>query len=119
MGGHGALTIYLKNLDKYTSASAFAAIFNPSNPECAWGKKGMSGPTLFSSIPHLTSLLAFEGYLNNGQEEGKEWDATEIIRGFKEDKETRPDYVKPKLKILADYVRTPRYDGPWAMLTLG
>lgn len=41
MGGHGALTIYLKNLKKFKSASGFAPIFNPSNPECAWGKKGM------------------------------------------------------------------------------
>ncbi|ORX37429.1 putative Carboxylesterase [Kockovaella imperatae] len=37
MGGHGALTLYLKNLDKYTSASAFAPACNPSRTP--WGTK--------------------------------------------------------------------------------
>ncbi|CAN6586375.1 unnamed protein product [Malus baccata var. baccata] len=40
MGGHGALTIYLKNLDKYKSVSAFAPIVNPIN--CPWGQKAFS-----------------------------------------------------------------------------
>lgn len=39
MGGHGALTIGLKNPDTYTSISAFAPIVNPS--ECAWGQKAL------------------------------------------------------------------------------
>ncbi|KAG8928206.1 hypothetical protein FRC02_007235 [Tulasnella sp. 418] len=62
MGGHGALTLYLRNLDKYLSASAFAPITNPSNPDCQWGQK------------------AFKGYFSNGVEEGKSYDATELIR---------------------------------------
>ncbi|MBT5185241.1 MAG: S-formylglutathione hydrolase [Kordiimonadaceae bacterium] len=39
MGGHGALTIYLKNKDKYKSVSAFAPIVSPSN--CPWGHKAL------------------------------------------------------------------------------
>ncbi len=37
MGGHGALTIALKNPGKYQSVSAFSPICNPTN--CAWGEK--------------------------------------------------------------------------------
>ena len=62
MGGHGALTLFLKNPGMYKSVSAFAPIANPS--KCAWGKK------------------AFGGYLET-QGEWKEWDATELVKGFK------------------------------------
>jgi S-formylglutathione hydrolase len=51
MGGHGALTIALKNPDKFKSVSAFAPICNPV--KCPWGQK------------------AFLGYL--GPEENGEW----------------------------------------------
>jgi len=37
MGGHGALSIALKNSDKYRSVSAFAPIVSPIN--CPWGQK--------------------------------------------------------------------------------
>jgi len=30
MGGHGAISIYLKNPEKYVSCSAFAPICNPT-----------------------------------------------------------------------------------------
>ncbi len=40
MGGHGALTLYLKNSDKFLSCSAFAPITNPMN--CPWGQKAFS-----------------------------------------------------------------------------
>ena len=39
MGGHGALTIYLKNKEKFRSVSAFAPIVNPMN--CPWGHKAL------------------------------------------------------------------------------
>ena len=39
MGGHGALTIGLKNPDKYRSISAFAPICSPMN--CRWGQKAL------------------------------------------------------------------------------
>ncbi len=62
MGGHGALTLFLKNPKLYKSVSAFAPISNPKN--CAWGKK------------------AFKGYLHN-EDEWDKWDATELVKGFK------------------------------------
>jgi S-formylglutathione hydrolase len=41
MGGHGALTIGLRNPDRYRSVSAFAPIAAPSR--CAWGEKALGG----------------------------------------------------------------------------
>ncbi|KAK4171861.1 putative S-formylglutathione hydrolase [Triangularia setosa] len=60
MGGHGALTLYLKHQGKYKSVSAFAPIANPT--KCPWGEK------------------AFKGYLAGGVEEGKKHDAVELLR---------------------------------------
>lgn len=40
MGGHGALTIWLKNLDTFTSASAVAPICAPM--QCPWGDKALT-----------------------------------------------------------------------------
>ncbi|GAV82140.1 LOW QUALITY PROTEIN: Esterase domain-containing protein [Cephalotus follicularis] len=62
MGGHGALTIYLKNQDKYKSVSAFAPIANPIN--CAWGQK------------------AFTHYLGDNKADWEEYDATSLISKF-------------------------------------
>ncbi|KAL5719828.1 S-formylglutathione hydrolase [Ranunculus cassubicifolius] len=59
MGGHGALTIYLKNLDKYKSVSAFAPIVNPIN--CPWGQK------------------AFSNYLGDDKSAWEEYDATCLV----------------------------------------
>jgi S-formylglutathione hydrolase len=41
MGGHGALTIALRNPDRYTSVSAFAPICAPAS--CPWGEKALAG----------------------------------------------------------------------------
>jgi S-formylglutathione hydrolase len=41
MGGHGALTIALRNQDRYASVSAFSPICSPMN--CPWGEKALSG----------------------------------------------------------------------------
>jgi len=41
MGGHGALTIGLKNPGKYKSISAFSPIVSPIN--CPWGQKALGG----------------------------------------------------------------------------
>ncbi|KAK3014643.1 hypothetical protein RJ639_008711 [Escallonia herrerae] len=62
MGGHGALTIYLKNLDKYKSVSAFAPIVNPIN--CPWGQK------------------AFTNYLGGNKADWEDYDATCLISKF-------------------------------------
>ncbi len=60
MGGHGALTIALKNPDRFMSVSAFAPIVNPC--DCPWG------------------LKALTGYLGTDKETWKPYDATELIR---------------------------------------
>jgi S-formylglutathione hydrolase len=59
MGGHGALTIGLKNPQQFKSISAFAPIVNPIN--CPWG------------------IRAFTGYLGEDQASWKEYDATCLI----------------------------------------
>ena len=41
MGGHGALTIALRNPERFKSVSAFAPIVSPSN--CPWGHKALGG----------------------------------------------------------------------------
>lgn len=41
MGGHGALTIALRNPDRFRSVSAFAPIVSPLN--CPWGEKALGG----------------------------------------------------------------------------
>lgn len=60
MGGHGALTVALKNPDLYRSVSAFAPIAAPAR--VPWGKK------------------AFSGYLGPDKEEWREHDASELVR---------------------------------------
>ena len=41
MGGHGALTIALRNPDRFRSVSAFAPIVSPLH--CPWGEKALGG----------------------------------------------------------------------------
>ncbi len=59
MGGHGALTIGLKNPQQYKSISAFAPIAAPS--QCPWGIK------------------AFTGYLGADQRQWAQYDATALV----------------------------------------
>lgn len=65
MGGHGALSLYLKNPGKYKSVSAFAPIANPL--KCPWGEK------------------AFKGYFGeqDWESQGAEHDSTELIKKWK------------------------------------
>lgn len=60
MGGHGALTIGLKNSEQYRSISAFSPICNPIN--APWGKK------------------AFTAYLGKNKEDWKQYDASELLK---------------------------------------
>ena len=62
MGGHGALTLGLKNPDKYVSISAFAPISNPIS--VPWGQK------------------AFKGYLGEDKSQWKQNDATELAKSY-------------------------------------
>lgn len=59
MGGHGALTIGLKNQDGYRSISAFSPITNPVN--CPWGQK------------------AFNNYLGDDRQAWSAYDACELL----------------------------------------
>eukprot|EP00298_Acanthocystis_sp_HF-20_P025817 c3815_g1_i1.p1 GENE.c3815_g1_i1~~c3815_g1_i1.p1 ORF type:complete len:303 (+),score=132.28 c3815_g1_i1:60-911(+) len=63
MGGHGALTLFLKYPGLYQSVSAFAPICHPT--VCPWGQK------------------AFSGYLGEDKEMWKAHDATELMNNFK------------------------------------
>ncbi len=61
MGGHGALTIALKNPDRYRSVSAFSPICSPL--ACPWGHKALSN------------------YIGEDRETWKQYDSTELVRG--------------------------------------
>jgi len=60
MGGHGALTIALKNPEKYRSVSAFSPIVAPT--QVPWGQK------------------ALRGYLGEDQDTWQQYDATELVK---------------------------------------
>ncbi len=60
MGGHGALTIALRNPEKYHSVSAFAPICSPIN--CPWGQK------------------ALKAYLGDDSESWVQYDAVELVK---------------------------------------
>jgi S-formylglutathione hydrolase len=59
MGGHGALTIALRNQDRYASVSAFSPICSPMN--CPWGQK------------------ALNGYLGSNKESWRRYDACALL----------------------------------------
>jgi S-formylglutathione hydrolase len=64
MGGHGALTIALRNTERYQSVSAFSPINNPVN--CPWGQK------------------AFAAYLGKDTSTWREYDASLLMREAKQ-----------------------------------
>ncbi len=59
MGGHGALTISLRNPGRFASTSAFAPIVSPIN--CPWGEKALGG------------------YLGDDRAEWRQYDACALI----------------------------------------
>jgi S-formylglutathione hydrolase len=59
MGGHGALTIAIKNPESYRSVSAFAPICSPMR--CPWGEKALTG------------------YLGSDRSQWHEYDATSLL----------------------------------------
>ncbi|PPJ41156.1 MULTISPECIES: S-formylglutathione hydrolase [unclassified Pseudoxanthomonas] len=64
MGGHGALTLALKNPGRYRSVSAFSPIVAPS--QVPWGQK------------------AFTAYLGDDREAWKAYDTVELVRRAQE-----------------------------------
>ncbi|MBL4590053.1 MAG: S-formylglutathione hydrolase [Alphaproteobacteria bacterium] len=90
MGGHGAITLYLKHPEIYKSVSAFSPIVAPT--QAPWGVK------------------AFSGYLGDNKDTWNSYDACELIAHVKsaeENSEIRIDcgladpfleeYLKPQL----------------------
>ncbi len=59
MGGHGAITLGLKNPDLFVSVSAFSPVVNPS--ATPWGKEALTG------------------YLGSNTEDWKAYDSTELL----------------------------------------
>lgn len=59
MGGHGAITLHLKNPELYKTCSAFAPITTPS--QVPWGQK------------------AFKGYLGDDEDSWEAYDATALV----------------------------------------
>lgn len=84
MGGHGALTIALKNPGRYRSVSAFAPIVAPT--QVPWGQK------------------AFSGYLGSDQSTWQAYDAVELIKNGAEkiplliDQGDADDFLQQQLK---------------------
>ncbi len=64
MGGHGALSIALKNPQRYSSASAFSPICHPT--QCPWGEK------------------AFTAYLGEDKNTWQEYDTVALMKQSKD-----------------------------------
>jgi len=84
MGGHGALTIALKNAHDYKSVSAFAPICSPM--QCPWGQKALAG------------------YLGADQHDWLNYDATELLKVAEQhlpmliDQGSKDDFLVNQLK---------------------
>ena len=64
MGGHGALTIAMRNPERYSSTSAFSPISNPLN--CPWGEKALTA------------------YLGKDKANWRQYDSSELMREAKQ-----------------------------------
>ena len=84
MGGHGALTIALKNAGKYKAVSAFSPICSPLN--CPWGEKALGN------------------YIGDNKEDWAQYDACALIAGAEEklhilvDQGQNDDFLSGQLK---------------------
>lgn len=102
MGGHGALTIALKNPAKYRSVSAFSPICSPCN--CPWGEKALGN------------------YIGAEREAWSQYDSTELLKSARQhlpilvDQGEADDFLQEQLKtplllqasVEADYPMTVR-----------
>ncbi|GAB4819149.1 hypothetical protein N2152v2_006195 [Parachlorella kessleri] len=73
MGGHGVLTIGLKNPTAYKSVSAFSAICNPS--QVPWGQKG-------EAVLRQGACTSLSGYLGEDKEQWRQYDATLLAEAY-------------------------------------
>ena len=84
MGGHGALTIALKNPGKYKAVSAFAPICSPMN--CPWGEKALGN------------------YIGSNRADWEQYDACALVGKAKEklhilvDQGQNDDFLRVQLK---------------------
>lgn len=84
MGGHGALTIALKNPEKFGSVSAFSPIASPMN--CPWGEKALGE------------------YLGTDKKDWAEYDTVELVQTVSErlpiliDQGEADDFLTTQLK---------------------
>ena len=84
MGGHGALTIALKNPQRFKSVSAFAPICSPLN--CPWGDKALSN------------------FLGDDRQTWRQYDAVELVKQAQQqlpvlvDQGTADNFLKEQLK---------------------
>ncbi len=93
MGGHGALTVSLRNPGRFRSTSAFAPIVSPLN--CPWGEKALTG------------------YLGDDRDAWRKYDACALIEdgaridNLLVDQGRADDYLDDELKtwLLEDAVR--------------
>ena len=79
MGGHGALTIALRNPNLYSSVSAFSPICSPMN--CPWGKKALSN--------------YIGGNSKDNFEEWAKYDTVELVKQSSQ-------FIKNSLPVLID-----------------
>ncbi len=84
MGGHGALTIALKNPGKYKSVSAFSPVVSPLN--CPWGIKALGN------------------YLGANKKDWAQYDTVELVRSVEQrlpiliDQGEADDFLREQLK---------------------
>ncbi len=84
MGGHGALTVGLRNPERFKAVSAFAPINSPIN--CPWGQKAMAG------------------YLGDDQSQWEDYDACTLIKNGARlpdilvDQGAADEYIETELK---------------------
>lgn len=86
MGGHGALTIALKNPGRFKSATAFSPICSPLN--CPWGEKALGN------------------YLGPEREAWREYDTTALLAGASEQLPVLVDQGDAD-NFLAEQLKTP------------
>ncbi len=90
MGGHGALTLYLRHPGRFRSVSAFAPICNPT--QCPWGQKAFKG--YLGAAPTDINHESAAADPSSIPAAWKEHDATELVK----------KWTSGDLKILVDVV---------------
>ncbi len=113
MGGHGALTVALRNPDLFKSVSAFAPIVSPLN--CPWGDKAMTaylGEDRAAWRAHDAVALIEDGHW--GGEEGASFDEILIDQGLADsflETQLKPELIEAAAAKAGRKVTVRRQDG--------